>query len=68
MRKSRPMDGADSRVLSFKNNALQKKSMQSKQWMGLMVLSLATATPAFAAGQADAKGFVEDSALNVRKR
>ena len=32
--------------------------MQSKQWMGLMVLGLATATPAFAAGQADAKGFV----------
>ena len=42
--------------------------MQSKQWMGLMVLGLATATPAFAAGQADAKGFVEDSALNVLLR
>ena len=42
--------------------------MQSKQWMGLMVLGLATATPAFAAGQADAKGFVEDSSLNVLLR
>src|SRR5690606_11891150 len=68
MRKSRPMDGAAPRVLSFKNNALQGKSMQSKQWMGLMVLGLATATPAFAAGQADAKGFVEDSSLNVLLR
>src|SRR5690606_24572703 len=68
MRKSRPMDGAAPRVLSFKNNALQGKSMQSKQWMGLMVLGLATATPAFAAGQADAKGVVEDSSLNVLLR
>jgi hypothetical protein len=42
--------------------------MQSKQWMGLMVLGLATGTPAFAAGQADAEGFVEDSALNVLLR
>ncbi len=42
--------------------------MHSKQWMGLMVLGLATATPVFAAGQADAKGFVEDSALNVLLR
>ncbi|WP_454458290.1 OprD family outer membrane porin [Thauera phenylacetica] len=29
---------------------------------------LASATPAFAAGQAEAKGFVEDSALNVLLR
>ena len=42
--------------------------MQSKQWVGLMVLGLATATPAVAAGQADAKGFVEDSSLNVLLR
>ena len=42
--------------------------MHSKQWMGLMVLGLATATPAFAAGQADAKGFVEDGSLNVLLR
>jgi hypothetical protein len=42
--------------------------MQSKQWVGLMVLGLASATPAVAAGQADAKGFVEDSSLNVLLR
>ncbi|MHB1374005.1 MAG: OprD family porin [Thauera sp.] len=40
----------------------------SKQWAGLIILGLATATPALAAGQADAKGFVEDSSLNVLLR
>ena len=42
--------------------------MQSRHWAGLIVLSLASATPALATGQADAKGFVEDSALNVLLR
>lgn len=40
----------------------------SKQWAGLIILGLATATPALAGGQADAKGFVEDSTLNVLLR
>lgn len=40
----------------------------SKKLAGLIVLGLASATPAFAAGQAEAKGFVEDSALNVLLR
>ena len=37
----------------------------SKQWASLIVLGLASATPALAAGQADARGFVEDSALDL---
>ena len=37
----------------------------SKQWASLIILGLASATPALAAGQADAKGFVEDSALDL---
>jgi hypothetical protein len=40
----------------------------SKYWAGLIVLGLASATPAFAGGQADAKGFVEDSTLDVLLR
>lgn len=40
----------------------------SKKLAGLIVLGLASATPAFAAGQAEAKGFVEDSSLNVLLR
>lgn len=40
----------------------------SKHLAGLIILGLASATPALAAGQADAKGFVEDSALNVLLR
>ena len=37
----------------------------SKHWAGLVILGLVTATPAVAGGQADAKGFVEDSTLDV---
>ena len=37
----------------------------SKQWASLIILGLASATPALAAGQADARGFVEDSALDL---
>ncbi len=37
----------------------------SKQWASLIILGLATATPALAAGQADARGFVEDSSLDL---
>ena len=37
----------------------------SKQWAGLIILGLVSATPALAAGQADAKGFVEDSSLDL---
>ena len=40
----------------------------SKKLAGLIVLGLASATPAFAAGQAEAKGLVEDSSLNVLLR
>jgi hypothetical protein len=40
----------------------------SKYWAGLIVLGLASATPAVAGGQADAKGFVEDSMLDVLLR
>ncbi len=40
----------------------------SKYWAGLIVLGLASATPAIAGGQADAKGFVEDSTLDVLLR
>ena len=40
----------------------------SKKLAALIVLGLASATPALAGGQADAKGFVEDSSLNVLLR
>ena len=40
----------------------------SKKLAALIVLGLASASPALAAGQADAKGFVEDSALDVLLR
>nr|WP_297359132.1 OprD family outer membrane porin [Thauera sp.] len=40
----------------------------SKYWAGLIVFGLASATPALAGGQADAKGFVEDSTLDVLLR
>lgn len=39
----------------------------SKKLAGLIALGLAATTPAVA-GQADAKGFVEDSSLNVLLR
>ncbi len=45
-----------------------EENNMSKKLAGLIVLGLASATPAFAAGQAEAKGFVEDSALNVLLR
>ncbi|CAH1746450.1 Porin D [Thauera humireducens] len=40
----------------------------SSKLAALIVLGLASASPALAAGQADAKGFVEDSALDVLLR
>ncbi|HAY10889.1 MAG TPA: outer membrane porin, OprD family, partial [Thauera sp.] len=40
----------------------------ARHWAAFIALGLASATPAFAAGQADAKGFVEDSTLNVLLR
>lgn len=40
----------------------------SKKLAALIAMGLATTTPALAAGQADANGFVEDSTLNVLLR
>ncbi|CAM5414652.1 OprD family porin [Thauera mechernichensis] len=40
----------------------------ARHWAAFIALGLASATPAFAAGQAEAKGFVEDSTLNMLLR
>ena len=68
MRESRPTSTGTTRRQVRKTTDTIEENNMSKKLAGLIVLGLASATPAFAAGQAEAKGFVEDSALNVLLR
>ena len=66
MRESRPLRRARPAGRLEKTTDTIEENNMSKKLAGLIVLGLASATPAFAARQAEAKGSVEDSSLNVR--